>query len=172
MPIANYETLFMLDATKVAADADAVKQQVHHLLERHGAQVIVSREWNYNQKLAYPINKQKKAAFHIIYYTMESTHQAALERDIALADGIIHRQLTLKLDPKWQDTVLDIARNETGKEFAVRGMQEEAAVTTDPAAIGGEPGGGAGAGAEGGSQEGHPGGPRRGRRPEPAEKHE
>ena len=37
MPIATYETLFMLDATKVAADADAVKQQVHHLLERHGA---------------------------------------------------------------------------------------------------------------------------------------
>jgi len=173
MPIATYETLFMLDATKVAADADAVKQQVHHLLERHGAQVIVSREWNYNQKLAYPVNKQKKAAFHIVYYTMESTHQAALERDIALAEGVIFRQLTLKLDPKWQDTVLDIARNETGKEFAVRGMQEEAAVTTDPAAIGGEPGAGPGAGAEGGGHEGHAGGgPRRGRRPEPAEKHE
>ncbi|HXD85293.1 MAG TPA: 30S ribosomal protein S6 [Urbifossiella sp.] len=163
MPAHQYETLFMLDATKVAADADAVKQQLHHILERHGAAIQVSREWNYNQKLAYPINKQKKGAFHIVYYTMESTHQQALERDFKLAEGVIFRQMTLNIEPKWQEAILGIAHNEHGKEFAVRGMQEEAAVTTDPSAIG-----------EMGMEDhghGH-GGPRRGgRRPEPAEKH-
>ena len=144
MPVQTYETLFLLDASKVSSDADAVRTQVHHLLERHGGQVIISREWNYNQKLTYPIEKQKKGAMHIVYYTLESTKQSELERDFALAEGVILRQMTLKLDPKWQDTVLGVARDEHGKEFAVRGMQDETTVTTDPAAIGGEPGMGMG----------------------------
>jgi len=163
MPVHTYETMFLLDATKVAADADSIKQQVHHILERHGATIIVSREWNYNQKLAYPINKQKKGAFHIVYYTMESANQTGLERDFQLAEGVVLRQLTLHLDPKWQDTILGIAKEEHGKEFAIRGMQEEASVTTDPSAIGGEI-----PMMEG---EGH-GGPRGPRRREPSEKHE
>src|SRR5580698_10397911 len=125
MPIVTYETLFLLDSNKVTSDADGTKQQIHHLLERHGGQVVISRPWDYNHKLSYPISKQKKGAFHIIYYTMESTHQSALERDFALAEGLILRQLTLKVDPKWSDTILGVARDDAGNGFAVRGMQEE-----------------------------------------------
>jgi small subunit ribosomal protein S6 len=168
MPVQTYETLFLLDSPKVTADAEAVKQTVHHLIERHGGQISISRPWDYNHKLSYPIKKQKKGAFHIIYYTMESTHQAALERDFALAEVIL-RQLTLRIDPKWQELILSVAREDTGHGFALRGMQDEAAVQTDPAAIGGEPMFG------GDGEPGHGpggGGPRRGRRPEMAEKPE
>jgi small subunit ribosomal protein S6 len=126
MPVVTYETMFLLDSNKVSSDAEGTKQQIHHLLERHGGQVVVSRPWDYNHKLSYPISKQKKGAFHIIYYTMESTHQAALERDFALAEGLILRQLTLKIDPKWHDTIMGIARDDAGNGFAVRGMQDEA----------------------------------------------
>src|SRR5687767_3482555 len=101
MPVNTYETMLLLDSAKMTADAESVKQQVHHILERHGASIIVSREWNYNQKLAYPINKQKKGAFHIVYYTMESTNQNGLERDFKLAEGVIIRAMTLHVDPKW-----------------------------------------------------------------------
>jgi len=178
MPAVTYETMFLLDSNKVAADAEAMKQQLHHLLERHGGHVLISRPWDYNHKLSYPIGKQKKGAFHIIYYTMESTHQAALERDLHLAEGIL-RQLTLKLDPKWQEAILGVARDDASNGFALRGMQDEAAVQTDPAAIGGgEPGvaGMPGGEGEGGGppaprEGGGGGGPRRGRR-EMAEKPE
>jgi small subunit ribosomal protein S6 len=161
MPVNTYETMILLDATKMAADADSVKQQVHHILERHGATIIVSREWNYNQKLAYPIGKQKKGAFHIVYYTMESTNQIGLDRDFKLAEGVIIRAMTLAIDPKWLDTIMTIAKDDHGKEFALRGMQEETSVTTDPSAIGGD------VPFEG---EGGHGGPRR--RREPGDKHE
>jgi len=168
MPVNMYETLFLLDSTKVSSDADNARQQVHHVLERHGAKIEVSRPWDYNHKLAYPIGKQKKGSFHIVYYTMESTSQAALERDIALAEGLILRQMTLKIDPKWQDVILGVAREDTQNGFAVRGMQEEVTVTTDPAAIGGDPGM---MGGMGGDDRDRDGGPRRGgRRPEPADK--
>ena len=164
MPVVTYETLFLLDSNKVSGDAEGTKQQIHHILERHGATIVISRPWDYNHKLSYPIGKQKKGAFHIVYYAMESTKQAELERDFALQEGLVVRSLTLKLDPKWQELILQIAREETANGFALRGMQDEAAVQTDPAAIGMEgippdlEGGGPPPHREGG------GGPRRGRR--------
>jgi small subunit ribosomal protein S6 len=167
MPVVTYETLFLLDSTKVTADADAVKNQVHHILERHGGQIIISRPWDYNHKLAYPIKKQKKGAFHIVYYTMDSLKQAELEKDFRLsAEGVILRLITSRLDPKWQEAVLQVAREDTGNGFALRGMHEETTAATDPAALGGEPGmvphgegemAGAGGGHRGGFR-----GPRRG----------
>lgn len=138
MPVVTYETMFLLDPNKVSADADGTKNQIHHILERHGGVVLISRPWDYNHKLAYPIGKQKKGAFHIIYYTMESTKQAELERDISLQEGLILRQLTLKLDPKWQEMILQVATEDTANGFAIRGMKDEATVSTDPSAIGGE----------------------------------
>lgn len=138
MPVATYETMFLLDPNKVSTDAEGTKHQIHHILERHGATIVVSRPWDYNHKLSYPIGKQKKGAFHIIYYSMESTKQGELERDFALQEGLVLRSLTLKLDPKWQEAILQVAREETSNGFALRGMQDEATVQTDPAAIGGE----------------------------------
>src|SRR5436190_6035292 len=128
MPIQTYETLFLLDSTKVSADAEGVKTQLHHLIERFGGHVEISRPWDYNHKLSYPIGKQKKGAFHIIYYTFESTRQAELEREFALQEGLILRQLTTKLEPKWKEEILKVAREDNSNGFALRGMQDEAAV--------------------------------------------
>lgn len=177
MPNVTYETMFLLDPNKVSTDADGTKNQIHHILERHGATIVVSRPWDYNHKLAYPIGKQKKGAFHIIYYTMESTKQAELERDFALQEGLILRQLTLKVDPKWLEMTLQIAKEDTGNGFAIRGMKDEAAVTTDPGAIGdpslmGIDMGEGGGGDRGGHREGGGGGRGRGRRGDMAEKPE
>lgn len=133
-----YETLFLLDPTKVSADADGVKAQLHALIERHGGHIDLSRPWDYNHKLAYPIKKQKKGSFHIVYFTCESTKIVDLERDFALQPELILRQLTSKLEKKWTEEILKVAREEQGNAFALRGMQEEAQVQTDPAAIGGE----------------------------------
>jgi small subunit ribosomal protein S6 len=166
MPVQTYETLFLLDPTKVSADADGVKNQLHTIIERHGGRVEISRPWDYNHKLAYPIGKQKKGSFHIVYYAMESTKQVEFERDLALQEGLILRQLTSKIDPKWHEEILKVAREDGSNGFALRGMMDEAAVQTDPAAIGGEPGLGLDEGGgppPRGDRDGG-GGPRRGRR--------
>ncbi|AWM38797.1 30S ribosomal protein S6 [Gemmata obscuriglobus] len=158
MPIQTYETLFLLDPTKVSSDAEGVKQQLHTLIERHGGTIEVSRPWDYNHKLAYPIGKSKKGSFHIIYYTFESTKQANLENDFKLQEGLILRQLTSKIDPKWRAEMMKVAHEDQGNGFALRGMQDEQTVQTDPAAIGGE----SLLGEDGGLRDGGP--PRRGRR--------
>jgi ribosomal protein S6 len=138
MSVKLYETLLLLDPTKVSSDAEGVKTQLHHIIERHGGHIEVSRPWDYNHKLAYPIGKSKKGSFHIVYYKLESTKQAELERDLALQEGLVLRQLTSRIEPKWQEEIMKVAREDGGSAFALRGMQDEATVQTDPAAIGGE----------------------------------
>lgn len=158
MPLVTYETLFLLDPNKVAADAEAARQALHHIIERVGGQIEISRPWDYNHKLSYPIRKNKKGAYHIIYYTLESRKQADLEREFKLNPDLIHRHLTIHIDPKWLEIVMGVAREDPSSAFAVRGMRDD---------VGGAEGGSAGSGlGEGGEMEmaASAPAPRRGRR--------
>ena len=127
MPVELYETLFMLDSTRLASEPDAVRSQLHTTLERYGAQIEVSRPWDDSRKLAYTIKKQKKASYHIVYYRLDSLKQRDLERDYAINESVL-RLLTTRVEEKWADTLLDVAKNDNSPAFAVRGMQEEAGI--------------------------------------------
>jgi small subunit ribosomal protein S6 len=135
-----YETLYAFDATRMASDGDAIRSGLRHLLEKYGAEILVERAWDENGKLAYPINKQKKAYFHILYYKMESTKQGELESDLRLNEDLL-RHMTIHVDPKWADTVLEAARSD-GSRFAIKGMQDDSAalgegiISNDPLARG------------------------------------
>ena len=158
----RYETLVLFHPEQGEPGAKDLATRIRSLIEDQGGTVSQVLEWG-TRDLAYPIGKQKKGGFHIIYYTFESTKQAELERDFALQEGLILRQLTSKLDPKWKEEILKVAREDAGNGFALRGMMDEQAVQTDPAAIGGEPG--IPGGDEGGPPPREGGGPpRRGRR--------
>jgi small subunit ribosomal protein S6 len=124
MPVQLYETLFLLDSNKLSADADGVRNHLQAGLEKYGAEIVISRPWD-DRKLSYPIKNQKKGAYHNIYYRMDSLKQLPLEADLKLNEVVL-RHLTLAVDPKWSEVVLDAARNDTSPAFAVRGMQEEA----------------------------------------------
>ena len=124
-----YECLFLLDSSKAAADPEVAQQNLHHLLEKHGAEILISRPWDENRKLAYSIRRQnqthKKGYYYIIYYRLPSKNQIPLESDLRINELVI-RHMTSAIDPKWEETMLDTARNEQGASFAIRGMQEEA----------------------------------------------
>ncbi|SRR5581483_2354666 len=127
MPVQLYETLFLLDSNKLSADPDAVKGALHATIERHGGRIEVGRPWD-DRKLAYPIKKQKKGTYYIAYYRMDSAKQHDMDRDLKLNESVL-RYLTINIDPKWADAVLDVARNETAAAFALRGMHDETAPT-------------------------------------------
>lgn len=156
MPTRLYETMFVLDSTKVATDPEAARTTLHTAIEKHGGEVVVSRPWDENRKLAYPIKKQKKGYYQIVYYKFESTKQRELERDFQLIE-IILRQMTHAIEPKWEEVMLDIAKNDTTMSFAHRGMQDETAPTDITPNLGG-PGEG---GFEGDGAPPRPRGPRR-----------
>jgi small subunit ribosomal protein S6 len=143
MPVMLYETLFALDSTRMSAEGDQIKTTLLDNMKKYGAEIVVERPWDENGKLAYPINKQKKAYFYIVYYKMESTKQEELAGDYRINENVL-RQMTSRVDPKWSDTVLEMARSEQNR-FAVKGMTDDSAalgegiISNDPLVRGENP---------------------------------
>ncbi len=145
MPVELYETMFVIDSGKMSTDGDMIKESLHNTLGKHGGEVVISRPWNENQKLAYPMRKQKKAHFHIIYYKMESTHQAALEADVRLTmTDFLLRHLTSNVDYRYAEVMLHIAKDEHGASFALRGYHDEPSPTDMTPSTINDPGAGGG----------------------------
>ena len=56
-----YECMFILDTTKVAGDIAAADKQIRAVLEKHSAEVLVSRPWD-ERRLAYPITQSEEGS--------------------------------------------------------------------------------------------------------------
>ncbi len=110
MPANVYECMFLLDPNKVAGDVPAAAKQLHTILERHQAEVLASRPWD-ERRLAYPIQGHKKGLYYLIYFRTEGKNLVNMERDIALNEMIL-RHLMLYVDPKLENTMLEVARDE------------------------------------------------------------
>ena len=130
MPIELYETMFAIDANKMATDGDSIKNSLTGTIEKFGGQILVARPWNENQKLAYPIQKQKKGYYFIVYYKFESTKQKDFETDLRLnMTEFLLRHLTSHIDYRYEEVMLHIARDEQGNSFALRGLNDEPSPT-------------------------------------------
>jgi small subunit ribosomal protein S6 len=110
MPANVYECMFLLDTNKVAGDVPAAAQQLRGILERNHAEVLASRPWD-ERRLAYPIKNHKKGLYYLTYFRTEGKNLINIERDCALNELIL-RQLVLKIDPKVEEVMLRLARDE------------------------------------------------------------
>ena len=158
MPVNSYECLFLLDPTKTA-DLEAVKTQLHGMLEKHGAEILASRKWD-DRKLAYPIKGHKKGVYYLTYFKAESKRLSELDHDFRLNEVIL-RHMISHIDPKWEEEMLAVARDD--HRFALQVMHEEspeggAGPASGPVGVPGEEG--VPGGEEGGDARGRRG-PRR-----------
>src|SRR5687768_1791004 len=109
MPANVYECLLMLDTTKVAGDVPAAVEHLHATLSKHHAEILASRP-RHERRLSHPIGGQKKALFYLIYFKAEGVNLVGIEHDFTLNEAIL-RQLTLKIEPKLEETMLALARD-------------------------------------------------------------
>jgi small subunit ribosomal protein S6 len=133
MSVELYETMFLLDANKVASEGETIRTNLHAALEKHGGEIVISRPWD-DRKIAYSIRRasttHKKGSYYIIYYKMESTKQGALDTDLRLnTTDYLLRYLTSQIDFRWAEAILDIAKNDQAPGFALRIMQDDSAPT-------------------------------------------
>jgi small subunit ribosomal protein S6 len=126
MPANVYECMFLLDTNKVAGDVPAAAQQLHSILERNHAEVLASRPWD-ERRLAYPIKNHKKGLYFLTCFRTEGKNLVNIERDCALSELIL-RQLVLKVDPKLEENMLRVARDEHA--LALQVIPEEPAEGT------------------------------------------
>jgi small subunit ribosomal protein S6 len=107
-----YECMFILDTTKVAGDVPAAEKQLTGILEKHNAQLLANRPWD-ERRFAYPIGNQKKGLYYLTYFRTAGKNLVGIEQDCALNEMIL-RMMILKIDPKWVDPLLALARGEQG----------------------------------------------------------
>ncbi|MGC4005796.1 MAG: 30S ribosomal protein S6 [Pirellulales bacterium] len=102
-----YEGLFIFDSNKYAKDPVAVSNRLTTLVQQFGGEMLASRLWE-ERRLAYPINGQRKGTYWLTYYRLDTSKTVELERQFALDDNIM-RSLSLKVDPKIVDTLVQHA---------------------------------------------------------------
>ena len=120
-----YECLFILDSNRYARDPQAVAQGISDMVTNNDGEILVTRLWN-EQKLAYPINGNRKGTYWLTYFSMEGTSLSAFERSCRLNDNVM-RNLTIKIDPRLVDTLVSHAKG-------IATAAEAAESTENPAA--------------------------------------
>jgi small subunit ribosomal protein S6 len=131
--------MFILDSSKVAGNLDAADKQLRAILEKHSAEVLVSRLWD-ERKFTYSIHKQKKGIYYLTYFSSEGKNLVEIEHDCSLNETIV-RMLVIKIHPKLVETMLSLAKGEHA--VALHNMQEEPSSEDGvPVDMGGDEGGG------------------------------
>lgn len=103
-----YETMFILDSNRYARDPNGVSGQIPELITKLGGEVLVSRLWN-EQKLAYPINGQRKGTYWLAYFSLEGTKLAEYNNQLRINESVL-RSLTIKVEPRLVDALVTHAR--------------------------------------------------------------
>lgn len=102
-----YECLFLFDSNRYARDPNNVAGAIPKIIEDLDGEILASRLWN-EQRLAYPINGQRKGTYWLTYFRLDSTRLTEFNRACQLNDNI-HRNLTLKVDPRLVDALVSHA---------------------------------------------------------------
>ena len=123
-----YECLFILDSNRYARDPGGVSSAIPEMVEKLEGEVLANRLWN-EQRLAYPINGHRKGTYWLTYFRLESTRLSEFNRACQLNDNIL-RNLTLKVDPRLVDTLVDHALGKN--EAAAAAEAEDATAAAQP----------------------------------------
>lgn len=121
MLVNHYECLVLFDTTKIAGNQDAAKNTVHATLQKHGAEILASRNWD-ERKLAYPIDGQKKGLYYLAYFKADSSKIDPIQGDFKLNEQIL-RFMTIKIPGKWEEEMLAVAKDE--HRFAYQALRED-----------------------------------------------
>lgn len=109
-----YECMFILDSNRFARDSGAVTGRLEKLITDRGGEVLVSRMWN-EQKLAYPIQGQRKGTYWLMYFRIEGTALKGFDRDCQINEDVL-RQLVIKPHPKVATLLVDHALGQRSEE--------------------------------------------------------
>ena len=123
-----YECMFILDTTKVGGDIPAADKRLRTMLEKHKAEVLVSRPWD-ERRLAFPIKNQKKGLYYLTYFSTTGDNLIGIEQDVALNELIL-RMMVLRIDPKMVETMLAVAKGEHA--VALHNIKEDEPIEDGP----------------------------------------
>ncbi len=128
----HYENLVIVKPTLTEEETKASIAAIEEVLTSNGAEIVARDEMG-TKKLAYPIAKNERGYFHVVYYKMAPAAIAEVERRFRINEDLL-RFVTIKYDSKreviaWNDLVA-----KTKNKPAAAPAVEEAPVVEAPAA--------------------------------------
>lgn len=90
-----YEAMFVLSQA-VAADLAGAIAHIRGIIEKAGGSIIAMRKWD-ERKLAFEIDKQKRAYFLLVYFKAPAVRLHEIERSCNLSEQIM-RNLIIRAD--------------------------------------------------------------------------
>ncbi len=131
----HYENLVIVKPTLTEEETKASIAAIEEVLTSNGAEIVARDEMG-TKKLAYPIAKNERGYFHVVYYTMAPSSIAEVERRFRINEDLL-RFVTIKYDSKrevtaWKDLVAKTEKKAAAKTEAP--ATEEAPAAEAPAA--------------------------------------
>jgi small subunit ribosomal protein S6 len=130
--------MFIFDSNRYARDGAGVAGEVEGLIQGIGGEILVSRLWD-ERRLAYPIEGQRKGAYWLTYFRVDSGEIGKLNRQCQISETIL-RHLVLKVDPRIVEAVVSHAQK-SGQEKPAEETPRAAGRQPVGAGVGREEGG-------------------------------
>ncbi len=126
----HYENLVIVKPTLTEEEAKASVAAIEEVLTSNGAEIVARDEMG-TKKLAYPIQKNERGYFHVVYYTMAPSSIAEVERRFRINEDLL-RFVTIKYDSKrevtaWKELVAKTEKKAAAKTAAVEAAAKAAA---------------------------------------------
>jgi len=94
----NYETLYVLKPTLTDEETAANIAKIEEILVREGAEILATNNMGM-RKLAYPVEKNERGVYTIVYFKAEGTVINELERNLKFNEEVI-KYLTVRYSKK------------------------------------------------------------------------
>jgi len=94
----HYENLVIVKPTLTEEEINNIIASVEEVITSNGGE-ITARDAMGMRKLAYPIEKNPRGYFHVVYYTIEPSAIAEIERRFRINESLL-RFVTIKYDSK------------------------------------------------------------------------
>jgi len=128
----NYETLYVLKPTLTDEETAANIAKIEEILVREGAEILATNKMGM-RRLAYPVEKNERGVYTIVYFKAAGTVINELERNLKFNEEVI-KYLTVRYTKQKEVTQFEklvTAANYVKEEPKV----EEAAATEAPAEV-------------------------------------
>lgn len=122
----NYENLVIVKPTLTEEEIKSIITAVEEVITSNGGE-IAARDAMGIRKLAYPIQKNERGYFHVVYYTIAPSAINEIERRFRINEDLL-RFVTIKYDSKREVTAWNELVEKAKNPKKAAPAKEEAAV--------------------------------------------
>ncbi|WP_372999678.1 30S ribosomal protein S6 [Sulfurimonas sp.] len=126
----NYENLVIVKPTFTAEEIQASIQAIEDTITSNGGEIATTDSMGM-RKLAYPIDKNERGYYHVIYYSIAPSAISEIERRFRINEDLL-RFVTIKYDTNREITAWNQLVQKAEKKAAAP-AKEEAPVAETPA---------------------------------------